>query len=160
MTSSAKETMAMSMHVTTTLDGETRWVVADRIRFLGSPAGAKLELIEVEIPPGSGTPPHSHASPELFYVIEGEVTFRHFEAGKPPASVLAVAGTSVRLDGYAPHNYSNDSGRSARMLALVEPEMTAFFREIGTAEPQAAPDFARIGAAMQRHGIQALQMAS
>lgn len=36
--------------------------------------------------------------------------------------------------------------------------MTAFFREIGTAEPQAQPDFARIGAAMQLHGIQTLAL--
>lgn len=150
----------MSIQVTSAQDGETRWVVADRIRFLGGPAGANLELVEVEIPPGSGTPPHSHASPELFYILDGEITIRHFAAGEPPEVVAARAGTSVRIDGHAPHNYVKESDRSARMLVLVEPSMTAFFREIGTAEPQAAPDFARIGAAMQRHGIEALQMAS
>ncbi|KFL24916.1 cupin domain-containing protein [Brucella intermedia] len=150
----------MSIQVTYAQDGEARWVVADRIRFLGGPAGANLELVEVEIPPGSGTPPHSHASPELFYILDGEITIRHFAASKPPEVVAARAGTSVRIDGHAPHNYVNESDRSARMLVLVEPSMTAFFREIGTAEPQAAPDFARIGAAMQRHGIEALQMAS
>lgn len=150
----------MSIQVTSAQDGEARWVVADRIRFLGGPAGANLELVEVEIPPGSGTPPHSHASPELFYILDGEITIRHFAASKPPEVVAARAGTSVRIDGHAPHNYVNESDRSARMLVLVEPSMTAFFREIGTAEPQAAPDFARIGAAMQRHGIEALQMAS
>lgn len=150
----------MSISVTTMQQGETRWVVADRIRFLGGLAGSNLELLEVEVPPGSGTPPHSHASPELFYVIDGEVTIRHFAAGKPPTTVSAGAGTSVRIDSHAPHNYMNESGKPARMLVLIEPSMTAFFREIGTAEPQTAPDFARIGAAMQRHGIEALQMAS
>ncbi|MDW6023162.1 cupin domain-containing protein [Mesorhizobium sp. BAC0120] len=150
----------MSIHVTTMQQGETRWVVGDRIRFLGGLAGSNLEVLEVEIPPGSGTPPHSHASPELFYVIDGEVTIRHFAAGKPPTAVSAGAGTSVRIDGHAPHNYANESGKPARMLVLIEPSMTAFFREIGTAEPQATPDFARIGAAMRRHGIEALQMAS
>jgi quercetin dioxygenase-like cupin family protein len=152
--------MAMNMHVTTSHDSEARWVVADRVRFLGGMAGEKLELIEVEIPPGSGTPPHSHASPELFYVVEGEVTIRHFASGKPPTTVAARAGTSVRIDGHAPHNYANESGRPARMLVMIEPSMTAFFREIGTPEPQAEPDFARIGAAMQRHGIEVLPMAS
>lgn len=150
----------MSIQVTSAQDGETRWVVADRIRFLGGPAGANLELVEVEIPPGSGTPPHSHASPELFYVLDGVITIRHFAIGKPPAVVAAHAGTSVRVDGHTPHNYVNESGKPARMLVLLEPSMTAFFREIGTAEPQTTPDFARIGAAMQRHGIEALQMAS
>lgn len=150
----------MSINVTTAQNGETRWVVADRVRFLGGLAGENLELLEVEIPSGSGTPPHRHASAELFYVVEGEITIRHFPAGKPPMTVAAKAGTSVRIDGNAPHNYINESGNPARMLVLVEPSMTAFFREIGTAEPQGEPDFARIGAAMQRHGIEALQMAS
>ncbi|MCB4769643.1 cupin domain-containing protein [Ancylobacter sp. Lp-2] len=150
----------MSMQVTTAQDGETRWVVADRIRFLGGLAGANLELVEVEIPPGSGTPPHSHASPELFYVLDGEVTIRHFPVGQAPRTVTAGVGTSVRIDGCAPHNYFNESCKPARMLVLLEPSMTAFFREIGTAEPQAAPDFARIGIAMQRHGIEVLHGAS
>jgi quercetin dioxygenase-like cupin family protein len=150
--------MAMSIDVTTEQNGETRWVVADRIRFLGGPAGSNLEMVEVEVPAGSGTPPHSHASPELFYVIEGEITIRHFAANRPPAAVVAGPGTSVRIGRNAPHNYVNESGKPARMLVLIEPSMTAFFREIGTAEPQAQPYFARIGAAMQRHGIKALEM--
>jgi len=150
----------MSINVTTSQHGEACWVVADRVRFLGSVSGDRLELVEVEIPPGSGTPPHSHASPELFYVLDGVVTIRHFADGKPPTVVAAEAGTCISIDGRAPHNYVNEGNRSARMLVMVEPSMTAFFREIGTAEPQAAPDFARIGAAMQRHGIEPLQMAS
>ena len=81
----------MSIQVTSAQDGETRWVVADRIRFLGGPAGANLELVEVEIPPGSGTPPHSHASPELFYILDGEITIRHFAAGKPPEGRLRLS---------------------------------------------------------------------
>lgn len=150
----------MSINVTTPHEGETRWVVADRVRFLGGLAGANLELLEVEIPPGSGTPPHRHASAELFYVVDGEITIRHFPAGKQPVTIVAKAGTSVRIDGNAPHNYMNESGKSARMLVLVEPSMTAFFREIGTPAPQGEPDFGRIGAAMQRHGIEAIQMAA
>ncbi|WP_230534345.1 cupin domain-containing protein [Microvirga roseola] len=150
----------MKIDVTTPGDGETLWVVADRIRFLGGLAGSNLELIEVEVPPGSGTPPHSHASPELFYVIEGELTVRHFATDGPPEVTIAGPGTSVRVDPRAPHNYSNDGGNPVRMLVLIEPSMIAFFRDIGTVEPPAQPDFARIGAAMQRHGIETPTMAA
>ncbi|RRH87449.1 cupin domain-containing protein [Mesorhizobium tamadayense] len=150
----------MNFNVTTPEAAQTLWVVADRIRLLGGIAGSSLELIEVEVPPGSGTPPHSHASPELFYVLEGTLTVRHFVAGGPPEMTVAGPGTSVRIGPRAPHNYSNDSGRPVRMLVLVEPSMIAFFRDIGTVEPQAQPDFARIGAAMQRHGIEALPVAA
>jgi hypothetical protein len=76
----------------------------------------------------------------------------------PPEIVAATAGTSVRIEGHAPHNYVNESGKPARMPVLVEPSMTAFFREIGTIEPQSTPNFACIGAAMQRHGIESVQM--
>ncbi|MDX8465607.1 cupin domain-containing protein [Mesorhizobium sp. VK23B] len=150
----------MNFNVTTPEAAQTLWVVADRIRLLGGIADSSLELIEVEVPPGSGTPPHSHASPELFYVLEGTLTVRHFGTGGPPEVTVAGPGTSVRIGPRAPHNYSNDSGRPVRMLVLVEPSMIAFFRDIGTVEPQAQPDFARIGAAMQRHGIEALPAAA
>ena len=143
----------MKIDDTTPNDGQTLWVVADRIRFLGGLAGSNPELIEVEIPPGSGTPPHSHASPELIYVIDGELTVRQFAAGGPPEVTIAGPGTSVRIGPRAPHNYSNDSGHPVRMLVLIEASMVAIFRDIGTAEPQ-VPDFARIGAAMQHHGTE------
>ncbi|MEO8244632.1 MAG: hypothetical protein ABI832_20260 [bacterium] len=39
------------------------------------------------------------------------------------------------------------------MLALIEARMIASFRDIGTVELWAQPDFALIGAAIERHGI-------
>lgn len=131
---------------------ETLWVVADRIRFLGGLTTAGSELVEVSVPPGSGTPPHCHASPELFHVIEGTLTVRRFGAGRPE-TVVAGPGMSVRVAGMEPHNYANESGEPVRMLVLIEPSMVAFFRDVGTLQPQAEPDFARLGAAMERHGI-------
>lgn len=151
----------MTIEVTTPADADGLWVVADRIRFLGGIPGSPLELLDIEVTPGSGTPPHTHESPELFYILEGELTVREFGPGMPPKVIRAGAGTSVRIPPMAPHNYVNESGKSVRMLVLLEPSMTAFFREIGSKErPQGAPDFARIGAAMERHGIEALAMAA
>lgn len=34
--------------------GDSLWVVADRIRFLGGLPGLDLELVEVEVPAGPG----------------------------------------------------------------------------------------------------------
>ncbi len=150
----------MKIDVTTPGSDDTLWVVADRIRFLGGLPGSGLELIEVEAPAGSGTPPHSHASPELLYIVEGELTVRDFGAGAAPVVTVAGPGTALRIASGLPHNYSNDSGRPVRMLVLIEASMIAFFRDIGTIEPEAQPDFARIGAAMQRHGIEVLAMAA
>jgi quercetin dioxygenase-like cupin family protein len=139
--------------------GEILWVVADRIRFLGSLPGSNLELLDIEVPAGSGTPPLTHVSAEMFYILEGELTVGDFSRGGAPYLGLAGPGTAVRIPAMAPHNYSNDSGRPVRMLVLVEKSMIGFFRDIGT-EPQAEPDFAEIGAAMQRHGIEPITMAA
>jgi quercetin dioxygenase-like cupin family protein len=151
---------AMHVDVTTPATAESFWVVFDRLRLLGPVEGSNLHLIEAEVPPGSGTPPHTHASPETFCVIEGEITFRHFAAGGPPTVSVAGPGTTVRVGSHAPHNYVNESGQPARMLVALEQSMLDFFRDIGTPERAAAPDFARIGAAMERHGIAALEMAA
>ncbi|MER9227026.1 hypothetical protein NKI39_15555 [Mesorhizobium sp. M0664] len=64
----------------------------------------------------------------------------------------------ARIGAREPHNYSNDSSHPVRMLVLIESSMVVFFRDIGTAEPQTQPNFARIGAAMQHHGIEMLTM--
>ena len=145
----------MSLDVTTDSTAEYLWVMADRIRFLGGVPGSDLELIDIEVAPGSGTPPHLHDSPELFYILEGEMTVRQFEAGLLPRVVKAGAGTSVRVPSRVPHNYANESDRPARMLVMLASSMIAFFRDIGSTErPQGAPDFAGIGAAMDRHGIE------
>ena len=151
----------MSIETTNPNHPDYLWVVEDRIRFLGNVPGSRLDMLEIDVMPGSGTPPHTHESPEMFYILEGELTLREFGAGMPPKTIRAQAGMSVRIPSRVPHNYVNESGKAVRMLVLLEPSMTAFFREIGSLDrPMGAPDFARIGAAMEKHGIEALAMAA
>jgi quercetin dioxygenase-like cupin family protein len=150
----------MNLDVIPANGGETLWVVADRIHFLGGLPGSTLELLDIEVPPGSGTPPHTHVSPEMFHILEGELTVREFGPGGAPQVVLAGPGTAVRIPSMLPHNYSNESSGKVRMLVLIEKTMIDFFRDIGAAEPQGEPDFAKIGAAMRRHGIEPLTTAA
>lgn len=141
--------------------GDALWVVGDRIRFLGGLPGSDLELIEVDVPAGSGTPPHSHASAEMFYIVSGELTLRLFPGdGQPPAVMAAGPRAAIRIAPHLPHNYANESGVPAKVVVLLESSMTAFFRDVGTAERQDQPDLARLGAAMERHGIHVLAMAA
>ena len=151
----------MNIDVNSPSNADYRWVVADKIRFLGSLPGSSVELMDIEVPAGSGTPPHTHESAELFYVLEGELTLRQFASEGPPAVIHAGAGTSVRIPSRVPHNYVNECSKPVRMLVMLEASMVAFFRDIGTAErTHGAPDFARIGAAMQKHGIEPLATAA
>ncbi|MGE0639402.1 MAG: cupin domain-containing protein [Thermoanaerobaculia bacterium] len=142
------------------VDAESLWVVRDRIRFKGELAGTELSVLEVDVPPGSGTPPHVHSSPEIFRVLDGEVTFGLID-GDSPSSVVAGVGTVVTVPSRLPHSYRNDSRRPARLLVVVERSMVRFFRELGKAEaPPAGPpsetEIAEVMAACVRHDIRIL----
>lgn len=133
------------------------WVVRDRVRFMGEVAGTDLAVLEVEVPPGSGTPPHLHASPEIFRVLSGELAFGLFGDGAP-SQVSAAAGTVVTVPSGVPHNYQNAGAAPASMLVVVERSMAAFFRDLGkTATPPAGPptpaELAEVMAACERHAI-------
>jgi quercetin dioxygenase-like cupin family protein len=83
--------MIIATKLTCKSDAEVLWVVRDQIRFLGHVPTPGISLVEVKVPPGSGTPPHRHASPEIFYVLEGELQFANFGAG-PPRLIDAAVG--------------------------------------------------------------------
>lgn len=139
---------------------DTLWVVCDRIRFLGEIPGTTLALVEVEVPPGSGTPPHTHASPEVFRVLSGEVTFGLF-ASTPPREVVAGPGTVVTVPGGAPHNYRNAGRQPATVLVVLDHSMVAFFRDLGRREPPpdlppSETELAAVLAACARHHISLL----
>jgi len=149
--------MPSTVSVTRRADANAVWVMRDRLRFMGHLAGSDLSVIEVEVPPGSGTPPHQHASPEIFRVLSGEVTFGLFEDG-PPQQVRAEPGTVVTVPSNVGHNYANPGSAPASMLVVVERSMTDFFRDVGrTDAPPAGPpseaEIADLMVACARHGI-------
>lgn len=134
---------------------ETYWVVADQLRFLGQLPGTDTWLIETEAPPGSGTPPHTHASPELFVVTKGRLTLRSFGPEGVKTIQLGV-GESAAIGSMEPHNYTNETSEPVHFLIVLDESMITFFREIGKDTPPAPgaePDFAAIAGAMARHGI-------
>ncbi|HEY0863304.1 MAG TPA: cupin domain-containing protein [Lacunisphaera sp.] len=149
--------MSATITLFTPAQAETVWVVRDRIRFMGEVPGTDLAIVEVEVPPGSGTPPHRHASPEVFRVLTGEMTFGLFEPG-PPREVSAGAGAVVTVPPNVPHNYRNAGSVTATMLVVVDRSMAAFFRDLGRQEvpaggPPAEAEIAAVLAACARHGI-------
>ena len=135
-----------AIQVVRNAEAESLWVVRDRIRFTGEVGGSDLAVLEVEVPPGSGTPPHVHPSPEIFRVLEGEVTFGLFDR-EMPTEVVAEPGTVVTVPSGRPHNYRNDGGAPATLLVVVDRSMVAFFRELGRSEapPAGPPTKARRG---------------
>lgn len=136
------------------------WVLRDRVSFLGSLPGSDCVLLEVEVAPGAGTPPHRHDSPEVFRVLEGELRIGLFDE-QPPREIVAVPGTVVRIPAKAAHNYRNVTAVPARTLALVEQGMADFFHELGSPEPAPArppteSELAMLAAICARHKIEIL----
>ena len=73
---------------------------------MGEVGDTDLAVLEVEVPPGSGTPPHVHASPEIFRVLEGEIGFGLFDGGAP-REVVPGADSVVTVPSRVPHSYRN-----------------------------------------------------
>lgn len=136
------------------------WVLGDQLKFLGSVEGSDLHVVDVCVPPGSGTPPHRHKSIEIFRVTEGEITFGVFDEG-PPRQIVGRAGSVVTLPANLGHNYENRSKAPAVMTVVVEGQMKKFFEEVGTRVapppgPPSADAIGRILAACSRHGIEVM----
>ncbi len=152
--------MNPSITLTRPAEAEALWVIRDRITFLGRVPDRDLELVEVEVPPGSGTPPHRHDSPEVFRILSGEVTFGLPEAN-PPGEVTATAGTVVTVPSRSAHYYRNAGAGPAVMLVLLDGTMTAFFRDLGRSQkpepgPPSAGEISAVMTACARHGIDIL----
>jgi quercetin dioxygenase-like cupin family protein len=152
--------MKPTITLTRPAEAEALWVIRDRIKFLGRVPDRDLELVEVEVPPGSGTPPHRHDSPEVFRILSGEVTFGLPEAN-PPGEVTATAGTVVAVPSRSAHYYRNAGAGPAVMLVLLDGTMTAFFRDLGRSRepepgPPSAAEISAVMAACARHRIDIL----
>lgn len=50
------------------------FVLGDRIERQVRIRGTWLNIFDVTVPPGSRTPRHAHASPEVFRILEGRLT--------------------------------------------------------------------------------------
>lgn len=141
-------------------EGRSIWVAGDRYtpRLGGSETGGAFALIEAEVAPGQGPPPHLHTrEDESFYVVDGSIEF-HSDGqsfrGTPGSWIVLARGTR--------HHFRNVGETTARLLILVTPAgLDRFFEEVGR-EATGAPgesDFGpaeleRMLAAAPRYGLE------
>jgi quercetin dioxygenase-like cupin family protein len=97
------------------------------ILLTGEDTAGRFTLIDGNIPPGGGPPPHRHDFEETFTVLEGEVEFS-FRGAK----FLARAGETLNIPANAPHSFRNASERPARFLCVCAPAgLEALFLAVG-----------------------------
>lgn len=99
--------------------GKSWWIMNNhQLHKLSGPATRGLCAAWIEtVPPGEGPPPHiHHAEDEIFYVLEGRLTF--FANG---GEILVGPGALVYSPRGEQHTFRNTGSTTARMLVLVLP---------------------------------------
>jgi quercetin dioxygenase-like cupin family protein len=97
------------------------------ILVTGDQTAGRYCLIDMDIPPGGGPPPHRHDFEEMFTVLEGAVEFTF----RGEATVVR-AGETVNIPANAPHFFRNAFAEPARMLCLCTPAgQDEFFLRVG-----------------------------
>jgi quercetin dioxygenase-like cupin family protein len=123
----------------------------------GEDTANKFCLIDMQILPGGGPPPHRHDFEETFSVLEGEVvvTFRG-------EKVTVRAGETANVPANAPHFVHNYSDTTARVMCTCAPAgQDAFFLAVGTPVPSRTspvPTLSELEVAEQRAKASALAL--
>ena len=155
-----REMTAVELHAKEYANGF--WVAGDRVTVRAKLDGTTLNVIDVMVPPGSGTPPHAHRSAEIFRVLEGSLTIWSMVGGVAREHA-AGPGDVVTIPANVPHGYRNASAKPALFTAIVEDQMIAFFTEAAAKEAPSGPPTAemisRLVELTERHQIQLLQAA-
>jgi quercetin dioxygenase-like cupin family protein len=116
---------------------------------------------EAATTPGFGPPLHTHSYRELFYVLEGEYEFT-LDRGAGLETIVGAAGVTVAIPPDVPHTFKNVGEELGRMLFVHQPAgLESFFEEFGvpvehvgdTPADLEPPDFAAMGAALERNGV-------
>lgn len=139
------------MALLTSREAETIYLLGDSVLLRGAIPGTDWHMVEITVPPSSGVPLHSHASAEIFRVLQGEVRFRD-DAGE----CVAGPGDMFHVAPDAPHCYRNIRSAPAVMLAIMDVSVLRFFRAIGTTAPptgEASDDIETLMRIAAEHGI-------
>lgn len=101
------------------------------LQFLASPdeVGDAICLIRGTMLPGVVVPLHSHAEPELLYILEGSLeVFRSSE--RSTGWTAASVGDVVAIPGSVKHALRNSSPLPMILALVTKSELYKFFREL------------------------------
>jgi quercetin dioxygenase-like cupin family protein len=126
--------MSNSNTTTKATAAKASFVLADHVERRARLEGTWLNIFDVTVPPNAGTPLHSHASPEVFRIIEGSLTIQRMTDGGL-TEVTAVAGDIVTVPEHVPHGYRNPGHAPAVFSAIVDTEMALYFEAADSGKP-------------------------
>lgn len=127
-------------------------VLGDRVRVVLRSASSphRMATMEVEVPPGSGVPSHSHeAEEEAYYVLDGEI---EMTVGGRTAPLRA--GDFAHVPPRTAHGYRNAGDRTARFLAwTVGGPVDEFFAAMSERVHRMPDDIPAMQALMEQYGV-------
>jgi quercetin dioxygenase-like cupin family protein len=132
------------------------FVLADHVERRPRLEGTWLNIFDVTVPSGGGTPLHSHASPEVFRILEGSLIIQRMtDSGLQ--EVEAIAGDIITVAAHVPHGYTNPGPAPAVFSAIVDKEMAVYFEAADSGKPGTPDDDAKqMRVAANAHGIHIL----
>jgi len=110
---------------------QTFIVLGVLLQFLSTPEqiNDQITVMRGTVPSGVVIPLHSHADPEIFYVLNGSLEV--FQAEGPSAAWQTVnAGEVVSINGNVRHALRNTSPSPITSIIVSKQELYSFFREL------------------------------
>jgi quercetin dioxygenase-like cupin family protein len=106
---------------------QTFVVLGVSLQFLSTPEqiNDQISVIRGVVPPGAVIPLHSHADPEIFYVLNGSLEVFQSEGWQ-----TVITGEVVSIPGNAKHALRNTSPRATTLITVSKQELYNFFREL------------------------------
>jgi quercetin dioxygenase-like cupin family protein len=108
-------------------DPQTFIVLGVLLQFLSTPEeiNDQISVMRGTLPPGVVIPLHSHADPEIFYVLNGSL-----EAFQSKGWQTVSAGEVVSIPGNFRHALRNISPSPTTLITVSKQELYNFFREL------------------------------
>jgi quercetin dioxygenase-like cupin family protein len=110
---------------------QTFIVLGVLLQFLSTPEqiNDQIGVMRGTVPSGVVIPLHSHADPEIFYVLNGSLEV--FQAEGTSAGWQTVNATEVvSIPGNVRHAVRNTSPSPMTSIIVTKPELYSFFREL------------------------------
>jgi quercetin 2,3-dioxygenase len=143
-------------------EGEHAMLFTDLFTVLlsGDETDGQFGVITSECPPGKLIPTHVHSGThETFHILEGKVRLFFEDAAGTRTTELLAAGDFAFVPAGTPHAYRVEE--AARLTGTMTGGFERFFQHMGTLtdhntteQPPFVPDFPRMQAAAQQHGMQ------
>ena len=125
------ETQLLETRLINSKNEPTFNILGPDVQFLVHPpetAGA-FGLIRGIVAPGVVIPLHSHADPEVMFVLDGALEFLQHK-GKASRWLTARRGETISIPGHVKHALRNSSPQSTSLLLVTTPNIYGFFRAL------------------------------